>query len=140
MLIIKVLFLFLLSKSYAVGADKILPPDQAFMVSAKILDTNYVEISWIIAEGYYLYRNKMRFESKNKKIDLGYLPLGINHHDEYFGDVPIYRNLVDIPIPVGNSEFIVQYQGCADIGVCYPPEKIKFYFNNNQNITKEIIK
>ena len=65
-------FLPLLSQSvFALDADELLPPDQAFKVSAKALAADRIEISWEIAEGYYLYRNKMRFESKTGQIRLG---------------------------------------------------------------------
>jgi thiol:disulfide interchange protein DsbD len=134
----KIIFLCLLSivsqSAFALNTDEILPPNQAFKVSAKALATDQIEISWDIAEGYYLYRNKMRFESKTIQVRLGEpaFPAGQTHHDENFGDVVIYRNTLKIPVAltVENGadalQLLVQYQGCADRGICYPPQKTTF--------------
>jgi len=134
----KIIFLCLLSiasqSAFALNTDEILPPNQAFKVSAKALAADQIEISWDIAEGYYLYRNKMRFESKTMQVRLGEpaFPVGQTHHDENFGDVVIYRNTLKIPVAltVENGadalQLLVQYQGCADRGICYPPQKTTF--------------
>ncbi|HEY8096288.1 MAG TPA: protein-disulfide reductase DsbD [Methylobacter sp.] len=128
-------FLSLVSQStFALSADEILPPDQAFKVSAKALAADRIEISWDIAEGYYLYRNKMHFESKTGEIRLGEptFPSGQTHHDENFGDVITYRNTLNVPIALtvengaSSLQLLVQYQGCADRGICYPPQKTTF--------------
>ena len=133
--IIFLCFLSLVSQSaFALGADEILPPDQAFKVSAKALAADRIEISWDIAEGYYLYRNKMRFESKTEQIRLGEpaFPAGQTHHDEIFGDVVIYRNNLNVPVALtaengaSSLQLLVHYQGCADRGICYPPQKKHF--------------
>ncbi|HEY8036712.1 MAG TPA: protein-disulfide reductase DsbD [Methylobacter sp.] len=133
--IIFLCFLSLVSQSaFALNADEILPPNQAFKVSAKALAADRIEISWDIAEGYYLYRNKMHFESKTGQIRLGdpAFPAGQTHHDENFGDVVIYRNTLNIPVSltvengVSSLQLLVQYQGCADRGICYPPQKTTF--------------
>ncbi len=123
--------------AFALDADEILPPDQAFKVSAKVITANQVEISWEIADGYYLYRNKMRVESKTRQVQLGIpaFPDGLNKHDENFGDVVIYRNALTVPIAltVENGatalQLFIQYQGCADKGICYPPQKTTFELN-----------
>ena len=126
-------FLSLLSSSTiaALGADEILPPDQAFKVTAKALTNDQIEITFDIADGYYLYRDKIRFESKTLQVRVGdpVFPSGETHHDENFGDVIIYRNILTIPVPINleNGEsslpLLVKYQGCADRGICYPPQK-----------------
>jgi len=125
---------FVSQSAFALGADEILPPNQAFKVSAKALAADRIEISWDIAEGYYLYRNKMRFESKTGQIRLAEpeFPAGQNKHDENFGDVIVYRNNLIIPIALtvengaSSLQLLVQYQGCADKGICYPPQKTTF--------------
>lgn len=135
---IKIIFLCFISlvgqAAFALGADEVLPPEQAFKISAKALAADRVEISWDIAEGYYLYRNKMRFESKTAQIKLAdpAFPAGQTHHDENFGDVVIYRNTLNVPIALTvengapSLQLFVQYQGCADKGICYPPQKTTF--------------
>jgi len=134
----KIIFLCFLSivsqSAFALSTDEILPPNQAFKASAKALAADQIEISWDIAEGYYLYRNKMRFESKTGQIRLGEpaFPAGQTHHDENFGDVVIYRNTLNVPVAVSAEngadalQLLVQYQGCADRGICYPPQKTTF--------------
>jgi thiol:disulfide interchange protein DsbD len=134
----KIIILCLLSlfgqSALALGADEILPPDQAFKVSAKALAPDQIEVSWDIAEGYYIYRNRMRFESQTEQIRLSdpVFPSGQNKHDENFGDVVIYRHTLNIPIAltVENSapslQLLVQFHGCSDRGICYPPQKNTF--------------
>jgi thiol:disulfide interchange protein DsbD len=115
----------------ALGNDELLPPEQAFKISGKAISADQVEVSWQIAEGYYLYRDKMRFESKTEAIQAAAptLPDGETKHDEFFGEMVIYRHAVNIPVPLTVSngatslQLQVQYQGCSDKGVCYPPQK-----------------
>jgi thiol:disulfide interchange protein DsbD len=115
----------------ALAEQEILPPDQAFKISAKAITANQLEISWDIAEGYYLYRNKIQFTSKTESIHTvtPAFPTGETKHDENFGDVIIYRNHLQIPValiaanPTRSIQMLVQYQGCADRGICYPPQK-----------------
>ncbi|MFI3158255.1 MAG: protein-disulfide reductase DsbD [Methylococcaceae bacterium] len=134
----KIIFLCLLAlisqSAVALGVDEPLPPDQAFKVSAKALAADQVEISWDIAEGYYLYRNKMHFDSKTEQIRLAdpAFPAGQTKHDENFGEVVVYRNSLKVPIALtvengaSSLQLLVQYHGCADRGICYPPQKIIF--------------
>ena len=130
----KIIFLCFLSIAnypvFALGADELLPPEQAFKISAKAVSADQIEISWDIADGYYLYRNKIHAESKTGQIQLGdpVFPAGQTKHDEFFGDVVIYRDNLKVPVPLtanGTSsvQLLVQYQGCADKGICYPPQK-----------------
>ncbi len=134
----KIIFLCLLAlmsqSAVALGVDEPLPPNQAFKVSAKALAADQIEISWDIAEGYYLYRNKMHFDSKTGQIRLAEpaFPAGQTKHDENFGDVIIYRNTLNVPIALtaenaaSSLQLLVQYHGCADRGICYPPQKTTF--------------
>ena len=116
---------------WAIGSDELLPPEQAFRTSAKI-EGDAALIGFDIADGYYLYRQKFKFASKTSGIDLGepVFPKGETKHDEFFGEMEIYRGHVDIRLPLarrdGAAEALVldvTSQGCADVGVCYPPYK-----------------
>jgi len=114
----------------ALADEELLPPDQAFKISAKAVTSDQLEISWDIAEGYYLYRNKMQFKSQTEPIQkvTPAFPAGETRHDENFGDVVIYRNTLKIPVTllpdgVSSIKLLAQYQGCADRGICYPPQK-----------------
>ncbi|MDH3267111.1 MAG: protein-disulfide reductase DsbD, partial [Gammaproteobacteria bacterium] len=89
------------------------------------------EIDWVVEDGYYLYRNKMSYASGSDSIVFGEyeLPEGLHHEDEFFGVQQIYRDRFYVSIPytvVGevpaSAELIIKTQGCADIGLCYPPE------------------
>jgi len=90
-----------------------------------------LEVDWAIEEGYYLYRNKLSFESNSASIKLGdaRLPEGLPHEDEFFGKQQVYRDnfYVSIPYTVESErpetiEFVIKSQGCWDGGLCYPPQ------------------
>jgi len=131
----KITFLLLLSlfshTIQALGTKDLLPADQAFPVSAKAISGELIEVSWQITDGYYLYRNKTSVSSQTPGVKLGTpdMPVGKTKHDEFFGDVVTYRNLLKITIPYTNKQdlssidLLLKYQGCADIGICYPPQK-----------------
>lgn len=90
-----------------------------------------IEVDWAIEDGYYLYRNKLGFESNTASVVLGEpkLPEGLPHEDEFFGKQQIYREhfYVNVPYTITGDrpesiEFVVKSQGCADLGLCYPPQ------------------
>jgi thiol:disulfide interchange protein DsbD len=107
-----------------------LHPEDAYRYA--VADTgDAIEIDWVVEDGYYLYRNKMSYASGNDAIVFGdyELPEGLHHEDEFFGVQPVYRNRFYVSIPytvVGevpeSVELIIKSQGCADIGLCYPPQ------------------
>jgi thiol:disulfide interchange protein DsbD len=108
---------------------KLLPPEQAFRFSARALDTATIEARFDVEDGYYLYRDKLRFAVAGGDPGLGVpgLPPGTRKHDEFFGDVETYRGTLVVRIPVRDGAagqpvmFVADSQGCADVGVCYPP-------------------
>lgn len=106
---------------------KLLPPEQAFRFSARALDPLTIEARFDVADGYYLYRDKMRFTIEPVPARASELPPGKRKHDEFFGDVDIYRGAVVIRVPLsaaaaGRTLTVhADSQGCADAGVCYPP-------------------
>jgi len=112
------------------GDDELLPADQAFAFESSMAGGDRIRAVWTIADGYYLYRNKFRFATDAEGIRFGNptFPAGKIKKDEFFGEVETYRKQVAIEIPVirepgaaTNFELKVTSQGCADIGVCYPP-------------------
>ena len=85
------------------GTDNLLEPEKAFRFSARALDASSVEVSFAIADGYYLYRERFKFAAEgNPAVRLGApeLPRGIAHKDEFFGEMQIYRKDVRIRLPV----------------------------------------
>ncbi|MFZ5957076.1 protein-disulfide reductase DsbD [Pseudomonas knackmussii] len=108
---------------------KFLPVAEAFRLSVEDSDSQQVQLRFINAEGYYLYRHRMKFQVEPASVTLGdvQLPAGKAHHDEYFGDSQVYYAITDVKVPVNNPQKLpfrltVSYQGCADKGLCYAPE------------------
>jgi thiol:disulfide interchange protein DsbD len=109
------------------SADDLLEPEKAFRFAARALDGATVEVTFVIADGYYMYRERFKFAAEgNPQVKLGAadLPPGRTHKDEFFGEVQTYRKSVRILLPVegeGRFDLKVTSQGCADVGVCYVP-------------------
>ncbi|MEA3195794.1 MAG: thioredoxin:protein disulfide reductase [Betaproteobacteria bacterium] len=124
------LLALLLASVPALGAlnlgstDNLLEPEKAFRFSARALEDGAVEVRFAIADGYYLYRERFRFEATGARLGKAEFPPGIAHKDEFFGEQQIYRRDVRIRVPAeasGRFELKVTSQGCADAGVCYVP-------------------
>lgn len=124
--------LLLLLTIGAVQAAELIPPLLAFKPTARALDAQTAEVRFAIAKGYYLYRDNFRFAAEPSSIQLGKpeLPKGKQKDDDTFGRVEVFYDEVAIRVPVErNSSGVlpltlnVTSQGCADIGVCYPPQK-----------------
>ena len=106
-----------------------LPPDRAFRFSARMVDARTVEARFNIADGYYLYRDKIHFavEPTGAGLSVPRLPGGTVKDDPFFGHVETYRgavvvNLALTDVKPGEQVVIAaESQGCADIGLCYPP-------------------
>jgi thiol:disulfide interchange protein DsbD len=107
-----------------------LMPDEAFALSTKIIDANTVRAEWKIADAYYLYKNKFKFISDTDGISPGKInfPKGKVKEDEFFGKVETYRKHIAVDIPLtrtGTADTLkmkITSQGCADMGICYPPQ------------------
>ena len=113
--------------------EELLPPEEAFSLSAWIEDGALVA-EYQIAPGYYMYRERFDFQVDSSdapaRFDVAVIPDGKVKHDEFFGEVETYRNSVRIVLPIifdsatpSNLKVKATSQGCADIGVCYPPLK-----------------
>jgi len=110
--------------------EDILHPEEAYRYA--VSDTgSALEIDWAIEDGYYLYRKKLSFQSNSDSIRFGSveLPEGLHHEDEFFGAQQVYRDRFFVTIPyevVGtrpdSMQLVVKSQGCADVGICYPPQ------------------
>jgi thiol:disulfide interchange protein DsbD len=115
-----------------VHADEFLDPAVAFKPSARALNGQTIEVRFAIARDYYLYRDKFRFAAEPATVQLGdpALPPGKEKDDETFGKVAVYYDEAIIRLPVErNSSGVlpltlkVTSQGCADAGLCYPPQQ-----------------
>ena len=108
------------------AADDFLPPEQAFKVSARILDARQVEVLLRIAPGYYVYRDPFRFAVEGASLGPADIPAGTLKFDENFQkNVETYRGDLRIRVPLPHVaaafQLSVVSQGCADAGLCYPP-------------------
>ncbi len=120
---------------FAGSAAELLEPEKAFAMSARALDARTAEVSFAIADGYYMYRERFKFaleEGAQAKLGAPQLPKGERKKDEFFGDVETYRKEVRVRIPIERAtreeqtlKLLVTSQGCADIGVCYVPMESK---------------
>ena len=125
------LFLSVIVCSSIGAAEEPLEPEKAFEFSARAVDANTVEARWRIADGYYMYRDKFRFAVEPATVRLGdaQFPAGKVKDDEIFGRVETYRKEVSILLPIlatggagaDKMTLKVTSQGCADMGICYPP-------------------
>ncbi len=112
--------------------EQFLPVEQAFQLSAWQGDKTSLVLNWHIAPDYYLYKQRFSFklnDSVNTPLKAS-LPVGKNKYDEYFGDSEVYYNQVNATLAydevmkaVTSGQAIkLGYQGCADAGLCYPPQ------------------
>lgn len=113
-------------------AQEFLDPAVAFQPTARALDGQTIEIVYRIADDYYLYRNKFRFAADSEAVTLGppVLPKGKEKDDDTFGKMEVYYQSVSIRLPVTRMSsgelplrLTLTSQGCADGGICYPPQQ-----------------
>ncbi len=109
----------------------LLEPEKAFRMSVRALDERTAEVSFVIADGYYMYRERFKFETDPGpgaaafKLGTPELPPGVRKKDEFFGEVETYRGQLSIRLPLerlgstDTAKLLVTSQGCADVGVCY---------------------
>ncbi len=109
--------------------DELLEPEKAFVLSARMPAADKLEANFHIANGYYLYKNKIRFAANGAKLGKPILPAGKVKEDEFFGRVEIYTTDFRVTLPVSGAKpgtmltLTADYQGCASLGVCYPPQQ-----------------
>jgi thiol:disulfide interchange protein DsbD len=117
--------LLLLATTQLGLADDFLDPEQAFKVEARMLQPGMAEVSFLVADGYYLYRDRIKIVAEGASLGEFQLPPGKVKFDETFQkEVETYRGRVVLNVPVQvSADFILKLgrQGCADQGLCYPP-------------------
>lgn len=113
----------------ASNEDGFLDPNVAFRVSAAV-DGNTIRVRWIIADGYYLYRQKIDIQPESPDLQLSapQLPAGLIKVDPFLGSQEIYLQQLLAIVPYSRTDggahplqIKVTYQGCAEAGLCYPP-------------------
>ncbi|WP_030132276.1 protein-disulfide reductase DsbD [Pseudomonas sp. QTF5] len=99
-----------------------LPVEKAFIFTSERLESGETQLYWQIADKYYLYQKRLKFEGLAPE-QVPVLPEGESHSDEFFGEQQIYRQGLELKIPAGaTGQIKVGFQGCADAGLCYPPQ------------------
>jgi len=106
--------------------DEYLPPEQAFQLTARMLDANTAQLDYRIADGYYMYRDRFHFTATGATLGEPQFPPGKTKYDENFQkEVETYHGTVQARLAVRDAtgEFTISAvsQGCADKGLCYPP-------------------
>lgn len=136
--VVALLALFLAPADYAApqrpedplaSSIEFLPVDEAFVLSARRTDRQLV-MRWDMPDGYYLYRHAFAVEGDGPAPRMGdpVIPAGKRKVDEYFGESEVYYGQVEVTVPIHSSgmrspRVQVTYQGCADDGLCYPPQR-----------------
>lgn len=136
---LKLLLLLCLSTSLqaAVSPNDLLTPEEVFIPQIFNGDTG-LTIEFAIADGYYLYQGQTQLETKPAGI-LGEPKFGAgkNKHDEFFGEQTVFFKSARIDVPYKEPDkphiftLTLTYQGCAKIGICYPPTQSRFHINGN---------
>ena len=122
------------------STPEFLKVDEAFIFNSKVSDSG-LTLHWTIADEYYLYQERFKFESQKPGVIIGkpqYSEKGKEKEDPYFGKVNIFQHQIEIFLPIQlpegetDAEIKVSYQGCADAGLCYPPKKQYVLYTPNK--------
>ena len=116
-----------------------LPVELAFPVYVSAASPGRYKIVWNLPDGHYLYRHAFQFALRQQP-DSAELPVevtipdGLKKNDQFFGDIEAYYGKLDIDlrfttVPGPNARIFIDYQGCADWGFCYPPQRFEFLLN-----------
>jgi thiol:disulfide interchange protein DsbD len=125
-------FLFLAAPWLMAADDELLEPEAAFRFNAEMVKPDMIQGQFRVAKGYYLYKNKIKFSvqpplAKGLKLGKPDLPAGKSKKDEIFGTVEVYLSDFRVRIPASGvtKPFTLKasFQGCAEVGVCYPPQE-----------------
>ncbi|MDH0662898.1 protein-disulfide reductase DsbD [Pseudomonas sp. GD03858] len=115
---------------FAVKPD-FLPVNEAFVLTHDRLENGQMRLHFQIKDGYYLYQKRLKFDGLPDGQHPT-LPQAENHHDEFFGDSAVYRTELELLLPASASgELRLGWQGCADAGLCYPPQTTPIALGGN---------
>ncbi len=108
--------------------EQFLPVEQAYHLEVEQTDEQRIRLYWQITDGYYLYQHRFKAQLEDANGEIGsefeFSP-GLSKSDEFFGDVEVYYNYADLALLTergfARARLAVTSQGCADAGLCYPP-------------------
>jgi thiol:disulfide interchange protein DsbD len=125
-----------------------LDPDVAYRASIRV-DGSVLRVRWVIADGYYLYRQKMELKPESPDLVLGEpsFPRGTIKTDPYLGTQEIFTQQVEATVPFTRLDagahpiqVKVTYQGCAEAGLCYPPISKVIFANSGSALPTPQVK
>ena len=128
--------------SVGFNQEKFLAVDDAFQLQMEAYDDSSLKARFAVAEGYYLYRDKIKFRYNNQLLATTF-PQGVLKQDEYFGEVETFEENFSATVQITHRQGILSatYQGCASEGICYAPVSQEFSIsdvvNNSENTTAE---
>ncbi|MBX2881110.1 MAG: protein-disulfide reductase DsbD [Granulosicoccus sp.] len=118
-----------LSSLFGDSTEELLPPDIALVPAVSVNDANRIDVRFSIEPGYYMYRDTFAasFDGDNAQIAAVDISRGKLKDDAYFGEVEVHREQAQLTLNLasasaGEHTLNLEYQGCADIGVCFPPQ------------------
>lgn len=124
------------------GQPQFLPVDQAFVLDYRQQDNELI-LNWTIADGYYMYRDKFKLGGIAVNFSHPTYPATITIEDAFFGKTEVYFHQLQLKIPLSDIDedaiFRVQFMGCAEAGLCYPPETIEIPLNASGASSAEIL-
>ena len=140
------LTLLLCTTAFALDSSRLLPAEQAFVPHLSVNDQG-IDVRFELADGYYMYRSKIE-AATNPDALLGEptFSQGKEKTDEFFGTQEVYYHQAGAHWPYrqpgqGVSHTLtLSYQGCADVGVCYPPVQTTFEINGNGEYSPPVVK
>lgn len=125
--------------SAQIGDSQFLPPTEAFKVEAVAEGADRVRVDFMVTPGYYLYRHRMSFAVDSAAgpvaatLGTADIPAGEWKEDEFFGRQQVFHESMSVTVPVSRAPggalelpLVIGLQGCAEAGLCYPPEKRRF--------------
>ena len=122
--------------AYTQQQTQFLPVDEAYQLTLVADGDQRLMLQWVIAPEYYLYRHAFKAQASNSEGSIAanlVLPDGLAKTDEFFGDVEVYYDALEAMVALERTTELAQikvtYQGCADAGLCYPPETKSFLWH-----------
>ena len=122
--------------AYTQQQTQFLPVDEAYQLTLVADGDQRLMLQWVIAPEYYLYRHAFKAQASDSEGSIAAnlaVPDGLAKTDEFFGDVEVYYDALEAMVALERTTELVQikvtYQGCADAGLCYPPETKSFLWH-----------
>ena len=122
--------------AYTQQQTQFLPVDEAYQLTLVADGGQRLMLQWVIAPEYYLYRHAFKAQASDSEGSIAAnlaVPDGLAKTDEFFGDVEVYYDALEAMVDLERTSELAQikvtYQGCADAGLCYPPETKSFLWH-----------